>query len=110
MQELLYATDVLISDYSSCLWDASLSYIPSFIYAADLEYYSEKRNFHTPIKEWPYPLAETEDELVKNIRGFDENKYKENVDSHHKSLGSFESGKACEKIAEYILEKFQLSK
>lgn len=110
MQELLYATDVLISDYSSCLWDASLSYIPSFIYAADLEYYSEKRNFHTPIKEWPYPLAETEDELVKNIRKFDENKYKENVDSHHKALGSFESGKACEKIAEYILEKFQLSK
>ena len=37
-------------------------------------------------------------------------KYKENVDSHHKALGSFESGKACEKIAEYILEKFQLSK
>lgn len=105
MQELLYATDVLISDYSSCLWDASLSYIPSFIYAADLEYYSEKRNFHTPIREWPYPLAETENELVNNIREFDEKKYKENIDYHHKSLGSFESGKACEKIAEYIISK-----
>lgn len=105
MQELLYATDVLISDYSSCLWDASLSYIPSFIYAADLDFYSEKRNFHTPIREWPYPLAEDENGLVKNILSFNENIYRKKVDFHHKSLGSFESGNACKKIANYMVNR-----
>ena len=108
MQEIIFTADVIISDYSSCLWDASLAYKPSFIYAADLDYYSEKRNFHTPIKEWPFLLAETEEDLIQNITNFDKNKYKNKVDHHHKALGSFEDGHACDKIVDYIVKKTKM--
>ena len=105
MQELLYACDVLITDYSSCMWDVSLNFKPCFIYAADLEYYEKNRSFHTPIKEWPFVVSETIDELVSNIESFDDALYKSNVEKHHADLGSFECGKARERIVEYITTK-----
>ncbi|STY72097.1 CDP-glycerol:poly(glycerophosphate) glycerophosphotransferase [Megamonas hypermegale] len=98
MQELLCATDILITDYSSCMWDFSLMYKPCFIYANDLEEYKIERNFHTPIKDWPFPLSINNDELIKNIDNFDNDKYIKKVKEHHEKLGSYENGQASEKI------------
>lgn len=98
MQELLCATDILITDYSSCMWDFSLMYKPCFIYANDLEEYKIERNFHTPIKEWPFPLSINNDELIKNINDFDNNKYIKKVKEHHEKLGSYENGQASKKM------------
>ncbi len=105
MQELIYVADVLISDYSSCIWDASLAGIPCFLYVRDLKKYLSDRNFYTPISEWPFPMAQSEDELCRIITNFNERKYAEDVASHHKALGSFESGEASKKIFEYIESK-----
>lgn len=105
MQELIYASDVVITDYSSLIWDASLVYKPCFIYATDLPKYLSDRNFYTPISEWPFPLAENLDVLLSNIEQFDEKIYRENVDRHHKDLGSFENGTAGKQVAEYMLSQ-----
>jgi len=103
MQELLYATDVLITDYSSCIWDFSLTYRPSFIYARDIDTYIQKdRDFYTPINEWPYPIARNNDELVYNIENFDESDYIKKVKEHHDKLGCCETGKASDFVAERI--------
>ena len=72
MQELLAAADVLITDYSSSIWDFSFTGRPCFIYANDLSSYKKERNFYTPIEEWPFPLAERNMELQDNILRFDE--------------------------------------
>lgn len=104
MQELLYVADILITDYSSSMWDFSLTYKPCFLFAADLNQYEHDRDFYTPIERWPFPLAQNNDELEDNILAFDEKKYKEDVDRHHKELGSFESGKACETICKMIYD------
>lgn len=98
MQELLYASSVLITDYSSCIWDASLSYKPCFIYAPDLDRYIEYRNFFTPISEWPFPMARDIDSLCDEIRHFDEEHYKKEVDRHHTELGSAEQGTAAKTV------------
>lgn len=104
MQELLIAADVLITDYSSCMWDASLKYMPCFIYAADLSYYKKSRDFYTPIEDWPFPLAESQNSLCENIECFDQNKYILDVKHHHQELGSFEKGTARKAVANYINE------
>lgn len=104
MQELIYASDVVISDYSSCIWDVSLTGKPCFIYATDLKKYKKDRDFYTPISEWPFPVAENMEELINNINIFDENTYRLDIVNHHKKLGSFENGKACEQIAQYMLK------
>ena len=105
MQELLCAADVLITDYSSCMWDFSLMYKPCFIYATDIEYYEQERNFYTPMSEWPFPIARNSNELVHNIVCFDNEKYIKDVKKHHNSLGICEDGHACEKICKIIEEK-----
>lgn len=102
MQELLCATDILITDYSSCMWDFSLMYKPCFIYANDLKEYKEERNFHTPIYEWPFPIATNNVELRNNILYFDQNQYIKKVIEHQKKLGSYETGNASRKIGELI--------
>lgn len=72
MQELLCAADVLITDYSSSMWDYSLTGRPCFIYANDFAQYKKERNFHTPITDWPFPMAERNTELQQLILRLDE--------------------------------------
>jgi CDP-glycerol glycerophosphotransferase len=102
MQELLYAADVLITDYSSSMWDFSLTHKPGFLYAPDLPAYKNDRNFYTPIEEWPFLLAETNETLCGNIINFSTEKYIEDVKNHHKSFGSYENGASCKAVAELI--------
>ena len=104
MQELLCASDVLITDYSSSMWDFSLSYKLCLVYAPDIEDYRQERDFHTPISEWPFPVATNNDELEKNIMSFDYDIYVNNIRKHHKELGSYEDGHASEKVGKMILE------
>ncbi|MDR0443429.1 MAG: CDP-glycerol glycerophosphotransferase family protein [Treponema sp.] len=103
MQELLSATDILITDYSASMWDFSLMKKPCFLYAPDVKKYQEEQGFYTPIEEWPFPLAETNEQLMENILQFDEEKYKQAVQKHHADLGSYETGNACEQFCEYVL-------
>lgn len=104
MQELLCAADVLITDYSSCMWDFSLMFRPCFIYANDIENYEGERNFHTPMSEWPFPIATNNEELKRNIINFDETNYIQAVENHHKALGSYEDGQASERVCKLIEE------
>lgn len=102
MQELLCAADILITDYSSCMWDFSLMYKPCFIYATDIAKYEQERDFYIPMSEWPFPIATNNKELVNNITNFDEAKYIEKVKQHHKALGSYEDGHATERVCKLI--------
>jgi CDP-glycerol glycerophosphotransferase len=105
MQELLCAADVLITDYSSSIWDFSFTYKPCFLYAPDLKKYeAETGGFHVPIKTWPFPLAETNKDLVRNIRQFDRRKYINDVNKHHADLGSYETGHATEQLCKLLFE------
>jgi CDP-glycerol glycerophosphotransferase len=102
MQELLCAADVLITDYSSCMWDFSFTHKPCFIYAPDLIKYTEVQGFYTPIEKWPFPVAETNERLVYNILHFDEEKYRNDVKQHHLDLGSFETGTASKQFCKIL--------
>lgn len=104
MQELLLASDALLTDYSSCMWDFSLMHHPCFLYARDIAAYQGERDFYTPIESWPFPLASSNDELVQNIESFVENAYHAAVDRHHADLGSTESGTAARQCVERIVE------
>ncbi len=104
MQELLLAADCLITDYSSCIWDMSLTGKPVFLYAPDLKKYSAERDFFTDIHSWPFPLSESDAELENIILSFDTDKYASDIDRHHRELGSFESGRASEAVAGRIYD------
>ena len=102
MQELLCAADVLITDYSSSMWDFSLTFKPCFIFAPDLERYSQEKDFYTPIKKWPFPISTDNKTLSESIESFDSDKYRSDIIQHHIELGSFESGNASREICELL--------
>ena len=105
MQELLCAADILISDYSSTIWDFSLTKKPCFLYCPDLDYYlNEDRGVYTPIETWPGILCRTNEELEQAILNFDEAEYVKKVEKHHADLGSYENGTACEQVCKRIAE------
>ena len=105
MQELLYAADILITDYSSSVWDFSFTKKPCFLYCPDLDYYlNEDRGVYTPIETWPGILCRTNEELGQAILSFDEAEYAKKVEKHHADLGSYETGHACEQVCKRIAE------
>lgn len=102
MQELLLVADVLINDYSSSMWDFSLTGKPCFIYAKDIKEYEKVRGFYTSLDAWPFPLATNNDELICNIEHFDYGDYKTKIDRHHNDLGCCETGEASKIVGDKI--------
>lgn len=109
MNELLVAADVLISDYSSCLWDFSITKRPSFVYATDIDkYHSDDRDFSYPLEKWPYPIARNNDELEAAILSFDTADYAAKVEEHHRDGGIYDDGHASERVADVIAKQLKL--
>lgn len=104
MQELLCAADILITDYSSSMWDYSFTYKPCFLFVPDIDDYLEARGLDRDIDTWGFPVSKSNDELCWNILNFDESKYRFNMDKHHSDLGSFENGKAANIVSSLINE------
>ncbi|MDV4150404.1 CDP-glycerol glycerophosphotransferase family protein [Clostridium sp. AL.422] len=102
MVELAIASDALISDYSSCVFDSEMLGIPTFIYASDKESYMNDRGFYFQLEELPFLIAEDNEQLMNNIINFDMEKYKLKIEEFHNKVGLKESGKAAKLIVEKI--------
>lgn len=102
MQELLCSADLLITDYSSCIWDFSLMYKPSILFAKDLDSYVKERDFYVPIERWHFPIIKSNKELIDYIGNFKEEENRRNIERHLQEFGSFETGEATEIIADEI--------
>lgn len=105
MQELLCATDMLITDYSSSMWDFSLLKRPCFLFVPDFDDYLINRGFYTDPLTWGFPICKTNEELQERILSFDTEVYISAIQKHHENLGSFETGTATKSIANIIVEK-----
>lgn len=105
MQCLLMATDVMISDYSSCIFDAALRRIPCFTYATDFDQYKyEERGVYYEMEELPFPYAKNNDELEQNVRTFDMEDYLKKWDAFAVRMGLKETGHAAKDIAEKMAD------
>lgn len=103
MQDLLLASDALFTDYSSSIWDMSLMMKPVFLFCPDLESFKSGRDFFTDIHLWPFPLSQNDEALENCVLSFDAAAMRDAYENHHKALGSYESGKASEIVADRIL-------
>ncbi len=103
-QELLAAADVLITDYSGCMYDFSYTNRPVFLYQKDYEEYLQDRNFYIPMEKLPYIKAHSNEELKEAIERYDEKTYRSELNAFMGSMGNYDTGDASEKVAEYIRE------
>ena len=102
MQELLCITDLLITDYSSCVWDRAVQKGMGILYATDVDEYRRYPGLYTDITTWPFPLAQNNEELKQELRKLDAEKQAESCEKHLQELGSYETGHATEQVVEII--------
>lgn len=106
IQELLYASDMIITDYSSLMFDFAMTLRPCLLYVPDLEEYIQKdRKLYFDIKELPFPICKDNDSLNDCITNFNPEEYKEKVYLFLSTVGSFEKGKASDTIMETVLKQ-----
>lgn len=122
MSELLAGMDACVTDYSSIAMDASFADMPVFLYADDLKEYIHTRGgmqweFHEDSYEpitnnremtpgitavMPYPMAQDNEELERNILGFDEEEYGKRMEAFKTEIELVFDGKSSKRAAERI--------
>ena len=95
--EYLFAADVMISDYTSAMFDFIILGKPCFIYAIDQKEYD--RGFYWSLDSLPFPIATDTEKLIANIESFNAESYKKGTDYFKENIwGLEEDGKACERF------------
>ncbi len=102
MQELLAVCDVLITDYSSCMFDFATKNKICFLYATDVEKYRQERDYYFELEDLPFPLAQNNRELEEVILRFDELQYQRDLQKLFTEVGICESGEASTCVVDYI--------
>ena len=102
-QELVAAADVMISDYSSIMFEPAFVRKPVFLFAVDRESYIDKEyDLLMEYDSLPFMIAESNEELMQCIREFRQNEYEKRLDEFMTGYGVCEDGHASERAAEFI--------
>ncbi len=107
-QELVAACDILISDYSSILFEAAFVGKAALLFAPDREAYLEKeRTFYIDYDALPFPVAQTNEELAAAIERFDEGACRKKTALFLEQYGVHEDGHASERAAAFLLSRLE---
>ena len=104
MQELLYSSNMLVTDYSSSMFDFMYSYKPVLLYVPDRDLY--ERGFYLNIDELPFIIVNKNNELEREIVSFNQKEYKKKVDAFLEKIGSVEDGRATEKTYKFLMDNY----
>ena len=103
-EELVAASDIMITDYSSIMFEPAFIKKPVFLYAPDLDIYLQnERSFLLDYNKLPFSIAHNNDELIENIWKFNKEEYSRCLDAFFKEYGINEDGHASERAAEFII-------
>ncbi|PAE10140.1 hypothetical protein CHI02_21460 [Niallia circulans] len=101
MNDLLFISDILITDYSSIPFEYSFLQKPMIFYPYDLEEYSQNRGFWEPYDQLvPGPIARNSEEIVDYINhsSFD---YKK-IENFHEDWNTYSLGNASKNVANQL--------
>lgn len=99
--DLFAVSDLLISDYSSIIYDFSILEKPIILHAPDLSEYESNRGLYVNYNDFtPYPITKNNQELIheiKNINRLD----KESLRNLKNTFFDYLDGKSAERIAAF---------
>ncbi|WP_170177335.1 CDP-glycerol glycerophosphotransferase family protein [Lactiplantibacillus modestisalitolerans] len=100
--ELFSVADVLITDYSSSMFEFALTKKPVLLYMPDIDDYLKYRSTYFEIEELPFKVANNLHELSSNIIGFNTEQYHTELDKFYKKLHLLEDGNASQRVVDII--------
>ncbi len=105
VQELLLLADILITDYSSLMFDFAITKRPCFLYTPDLgQYVNAERGLYFTITQLPFTYATNHQGLYGNIISFQTEVYQQDVVTFLDEVGSYEDGRASERLVKRLEE------
>lgn len=96
--DFLKNCDMLISDYSSVIFDFAVSQKPIVLYAYDREKYEEEKGTYFSIDELPFPIVENVDSLLYEINHVREIDTKDFINKFCKYADRYSSRKLLELV------------
>lgn len=96
IMELLVGADILMTDYSSTMFDFMYTGRPCILYTKDRDEYD--RGFYLSLEELPFINIKSNDLIEEAIKEFDEVTYLDKVKKFLIKIGSVEDGHASERI------------
>ena len=105
--DLFSIADILISDYSSIIYDFSILEKPIVLYAPDIEEYKVERGLYVDYNTFtPYPITTSLNSLTEAIKA------SEYMDAHtkailKKSFFKYTDGQSAKRVAEFIFKLSQ---
>lgn len=104
MQELLLACDVLVSDYSSCMWEGAIQHKLVITYAPDAQKYVDNRGFFLDISKWPFLICFSNEQVSENIENFNEESYHNYLNQLLTESNSYENVNSAKAIVDTIIK------
>lgn len=103
--ELYLVSDLLITDYSSVMFDYSLLHRPMFFYTYDLDHYKNQlRGFYFDLmKEAPGPVVGDTEELIHCIQDYFPEEYEQVRKNFYETYNPFDDGHAAEKVVDLMV-------
>ena len=102
INDLLFVADVLVTDYSSTIYESSLLNIPMLFYAFDLEEYISSRDFYDEFESFvPGKITRSFDELLGALK--DEDYEYEKVERFKKLNFEFLDGGSSDRVIDWLI-------
>lgn len=104
INDLIMVSDILISDYSSVIFEGAFLNKKMILFAYDKDEYLKERDFYYEYDSFvPGPIAYTNDDIIKLIN---ENKFDlEKVNKFKEEFFDYTDGKSSERFVEYIFNE-----
>src|SRR5699024_561234 len=103
--ELIVAADLLVTDYSSIMFDFALTNKPIFIYIPDYETYMKERGLYFDLTKTNLSIFKDSNKLLEYILNFDEDKENNVNKKFGQKYNEIETPTATEEIVSLIKEQ-----
>lgn len=104
-QELVLASDCVISDYSSIIFDFLLLEKIVFLYSVDLSEYENQRGLSEQYYDLPFPRGNTLEELYKYIETYNEKECLKKQKEYLNKCVDYNDGNSSKRTVDWILKK-----
>ncbi len=105
ISEQIMASEVLITDYSSCMFDAMEAGRPVFLYCPDLDQYEAGRGTYFTMDELPFDCCLTMDALCDRMGRYDPSLSQGRVEAFEKRFGLRQCADSSRRICGFLLKE-----
>lgn len=106
MQELLLISDMLVTDYSTSIFDIAMLDRDVVVYVPDVQEYQRERGLKQSFFELPFPRAESEEALYHCVENYRTIAPRERILEFMDTYESYDTGTAsaavCQRIKEHL--------